>query len=64
MPTQFFVEYGIHNALHKNKGLRTFALLNIKSVDKTIVTASAYRDQSGNRIESSDADACTWECHK
>lgn len=41
MPTQFFVEYGIHNALHKNKGLRTFALLNIKNVDKTIVTASA-----------------------
>ena len=41
MPTQFFMDYGIHNALHKNKGLRSFALRNIKSVDKTIVTALA-----------------------
>lgn len=55
------MEYGILKALWKNKGLRGFALLHIKSVYKNMVMILAQRGESRNRIESPDTDTCMWE---
>lgn len=50
--------------LWKNKGLRSFALLDTRGVDRNIIMVLAQRDKSRNRIESPDTDTCMWESDK